>query len=135
MKIVAQYASAYFVFLYHWKEENQNAILDELEWVRNDAGLTAEQRDSAVDEFIALVAAVDGILQAKAKADGSYFTTTCGRTVHEAEARAIETRISQGLPLAIHPFRRQHPHFDKVLSSLINEKQGQRIQQALATLQ
>ena len=33
------------VFLYHWKEESQHAILDELEWVRHDAGLTAEQRD------------------------------------------------------------------------------------------
>ena len=51
------------VFLYHWKEESQHAILDELEWVRHDAGLTAEQRDRAVDEFIELVAAVDGILQ------------------------------------------------------------------------
>ena len=47
------------VFLYHWKEESQHAILDELEWVRHDAGLTAEQRDRAVDEFIELVAAVE----------------------------------------------------------------------------
>ena len=31
------------VFLYHWKEESQHAILDELEWVRHDAGLTAER--------------------------------------------------------------------------------------------
>ena len=29
----------------------------------------------------------------------------------------------------------QHPHFGKVLSSMITEKQGERIQQALATLQ
>src|SRR5437764_10827189 len=48
------------VFLFHWKEESQHAILDELEWARHDAGLTAEQRDSAVGEFIELVAAVDG---------------------------------------------------------------------------
>src|SRR5262245_27153808 len=40
------------VFLYHWKEESQHAILDELEFVRHDAGLTAEQRDRGVDEFI-----------------------------------------------------------------------------------
>jgi hypothetical protein len=59
------------VFLYHWKEESQHAILDELEWVRHDAGITAEQRDSAVGEFIELVAAVDGILQVQAKADAS----------------------------------------------------------------
>jgi hypothetical protein len=78
------------VFLYHWKEESQHAILDELEWVRHDAGLTSEKRDQAVDEFIELVAAVDDILQAQAKADGGYFTAKCGRAVDEAEARAIE---------------------------------------------
>ena len=74
------------VFLYHWKEESQHAILDELEWVRHDAGLTAEERDQAVGEFIELIAAVDGILQVQAKADTIYFATTCGRVVGEAEA-------------------------------------------------
>jgi hypothetical protein len=53
------------VFLYHWKEECQHAILDELELVRHDATLSAKERDRAVDEFIALVAAVDGILRAQ----------------------------------------------------------------------
>src|SRR6185295_16132796 len=67
------------VFLYHWKEESQHAILDELEWVRHDAGMTVEERDRAVDEFIALVGAVDGVLQAQAKNDASYFVATCGR--------------------------------------------------------
>lgn len=38
------------VFLYHWKEESQHAILDELEWKRHAAGLTVEARDRAVDE-------------------------------------------------------------------------------------
>ena len=30
------------VFLYHWKEESQHAILDELEWVRCDQTMSAE---------------------------------------------------------------------------------------------
>src|SRR5205823_9197957 len=77
------------VFLYHWKEEAQHAILDELEWVRHDSGLTAEQRNRAVDEFIELVAAVDGIAQAQAKADSGYFAANCGRPVDEGEARGI----------------------------------------------
>ena len=123
------------VFLFHWREESQHAILDELEWVRHDAGLTAEERDSAVDEFIELVAAVDGILQAQAKADGGYFTTTCGRAVDEAEARAIEAAFLKAYRWQYIHSGAQHPHFGKVLSSLITEKQGQRIQQALATLQ
>ncbi len=33
------------VFLYHWKEESQHAFLDELEFVRHDAELTAVERD------------------------------------------------------------------------------------------
>src|SRR5262245_19482361 len=79
------------VFLYHWREESQHAILDELEWMRVDATLTAEQRDRAVDELIDLVAAVDGVLQTQAQADATYFAAACGRGVSEAEAAKIGT--------------------------------------------
>jgi hypothetical protein len=123
------------VFLFHWKEESQHAILDELEWIRHDAGLTAEQRDRAVNEFIELVAAVDGILQAQAKADANYFAATCGRSVDEAEARGIEAAFLKAYRWQYIHSGAQHPHFGKVLSSLITESQGQRIQAALATLQ
>jgi hypothetical protein len=123
------------VFLYHWKEESQHAILDELEWVRHDAGLTAEERDRAVDEFIELVAAVDGILRAQAKADASYFAAKCGRAVDAAEAQAIEAAFLKAYRWQYIHSGAQHPHFGKVLFSLITEIQGQRIQAALATLQ
>ncbi len=123
------------VFLYHWKEESQHAILDELEWVRHDAGLTEEKRDRAVDEFIELVAAVDGILQAQAKADAGYFAAKCGRAVHDAEAQAIEAAFLKAYRWQYIHSGAQHARFGKVLSSLITEKQGQRIQSALATLQ
>jgi hypothetical protein len=123
------------VFLYHWKEESQHAILDELEWVRHDAELTADKRDQAVDEFIELVAAVDGILQAQAKADATYFAAKCGRAVDEAETRAIEAAFLKAYRWQYIHSGAQHPHFGKVLSSLITENQGQRIQSALATLQ
>jgi hypothetical protein len=122
------------VFLYHWKEESQHAILDELEWVRHDAGLTAETRDRAVDEFIELVAAVDGILQVQARADAGYFAATCGRAVDGAEARAIEAAFLKAYRWQYIHSGAQHPQFGKVLSSLITEKQGQRIQAALATI-
>jgi hypothetical protein len=123
------------VFLFHWKEESQHAILDALEWIRHDATLTAEQRDFAVDEFIELVIAVDGILQGQAKADARYFTATCGRAVHEAEASAIQAAFLNAYRWQYIHSGAQHPHFGKVLSSLITEDQGQRIQLALATLQ
>jgi hypothetical protein len=123
------------VFLFHWKEESQHAILDELEWLRHDAGLTAERRDRAVDEFIELVVAVDGILQAQAKADAGYFAATCGRAVDAAEARAIEAGFLKAYRWQYIHSGAEHPHFGKVLSSLITVDQGHRIQAALATLQ
>jgi hypothetical protein len=123
------------VFLFHWREESQHAILDELELMRHDAEVTGEQRDRAVDEFIQLVAAVDGILQAQAKADAGYFAATCGRAVGESEARAVGDAFLKAYRWQYIHSGAQHPHFGKVLSSLITEQQGQRIQAALATLQ
>jgi hypothetical protein len=122
------------VFLYHWKEESQHAILDELEWVRHDAGLTTEQRDRAVNEFIELVTAVDSILQIQAKADAGYFAVNCGRAVPETEAREIESSLLKAYRWQYIHSGAQHPHFGKVLSGLITENQGQRIQSTLATL-
>ena len=55
------------VFLYHWKEESQHARIDELEWIRVDASLSAEERDRGVDDMIDLVGAVDGIVRAQAE--------------------------------------------------------------------
>ena len=37
------------VFLFHWKEESQHAILDELEWRRADAQVTPAEREQGVD--------------------------------------------------------------------------------------
>jgi hypothetical protein len=122
------------VFYFHWKEESQHAILDELEWVRHDSGLREQERDLAVDEFIELVASVDGILQAQGKTDAGYFAAKCGRAVHEAEAREIEAAFLKAYRWQYIHSGAQHPHFGKVLSGMITEDQGRRIQSALATL-
>ena len=122
------------VFLYHWREESQHAILDELEWVRHDAGLTSEQRDRAVDEFIELVAAVDGILQVQAKDDAAYFGACCGRAVGETEGRAIGTAFLKAYRWQYILSGAEQPQFVKVLSSLITESQARRIEAALAAL-
>jgi hypothetical protein len=122
------------VFLFHWKEESQHAILGELELARHDAGLTAEKRDQGVNQFIELVAAIDGILQVQAKADAGYFSSTCGRAVQRVEAASIEAAFLKAYRWQYIHSGAQHPHFATVLSSLISDSQGQRIQAALATL-
>jgi hypothetical protein len=122
------------VFLYHWKEECQHALLDELEFLRHDAALTAEERDRSVDDFIGLVAALDGILQTQAAADAGYFVANCGRTVKADEARAIEAAFLAAYRWQYIHSGARHPYFGKVLNGLITETQGQRIQAALAAL-
>ena len=68
------------VFLFHWKEESQHAIVDELEWARADRKLAFDaERDAAVADLIGLVQGVDGILQAQSAADAEYFLAIAGR--------------------------------------------------------
>ncbi len=125
------------VFLYHWKEESQHAILDELEWVRHDATIGAEARDHAVNEFIELVGAVDGILQMQGAADAAYamhFMTMRGRRLAEAEQRAIEQMMLKAYRWQYILSGAQHPHFVKVLTGLTTDAQRARIGAAVATL-
>src|SRR4029077_11697450 len=92
------------VFLYHWKEESQHALLDELELLRNDATLTFAERDRAVDELIGVVAAVDGLLRGQASADAAYFAANAGRSVGAGEACDIEAaflRAYRGIQAAL----------------------------------
>jgi hypothetical protein len=123
------------VFLYHWKEESQHAILDELEWKRHDARLSAEERDRGVDELIELIGALDGILKVQAKADTCYFGRSCGRPVDETEAAAIEEGFLMAYRWQYIHSGAAHPKFASVLSCMISEHHGQRIQAALARFQ
>jgi hypothetical protein len=122
------------VFLYHWKEESQHAIIDELELRRVDAGITPAARDAAVDEFIQLVGAVDGILQLQAAADARYFSQTCGRALTAAEDGALRAGLLEAYRWQYIFSGAQLPQFGQTMSSLITEAQGARIQAALTSL-
>ncbi|HQR20932.1 MAG TPA: hypothetical protein PLE54_12350 [Burkholderiaceae bacterium] len=122
------------VFLFHWKEESQHAILDELEWKREDARLTPAERDAAVDDLLALVAAVDGILQAQARADADYFLLQAGRTFSEAERSAVHAKLLEAYRWQYIFSGVQEPRFLEVLGGMITPDQGERIKAALGTI-
>jgi len=122
------------VLLYHWKEESQHAVLDEIEWRREDSRLAATERSAAVTGFIQLVAAVDGILQQQAAADADYFLAVQGRArsaghaerIHRAFLRAYRYQyIGSGVALT---------RFPEVLFSLVSEADASRIKAALGPL-
>lgn len=122
------------VFLYHWKEESQHAILDELEWVREDAKLTPLERDAAVDDLIALVGAVDGILQAQSRADVDYFVSIVGRRLSVTEIESLRAAVLKAYRWQYIGSGVQEPRFQQVLGGLIDEAQSARIGQALAPI-
>jgi hypothetical protein len=122
------------VFLFHWKEESQHAILDELEWQRENAKLNAEQRDQAVGDLIDLVAAVDGILQLQAAADVDYFLRVCGRSFDSAQVQAIRDTMLRAYRWQYIVSGVQNERFQKVLGGMITEAQMKRIGSALAPI-
>ncbi len=122
------------VFLFHWKEESQHAVLDEIEWERENARLTPRQRDAAVDDLIALVGAIDGILQQQAASDARYFLRTRVNSFTSEQA----VRLQGGL---LDAYRWQYivcgvkaPRFRQTLIGMTTPEQWQRIQGALAPL-
>jgi len=122
------------VFLFHWKEESQHAILDELEWQRENAKLTSEQRDRAVTDLIDLVAAVDGILQVQAKADTDYFLRVCGRPFDKAQVQKLGDTMLKAYRWQYIGSGVQDERFQKILGGMITEAQMQRIGAGLAPL-
>lgn len=122
------------VFLYHWREESQHAILDELEWRRENARLTAEERDRAVDDLITLVAAVDGILRIQAAADTHYFLAVAGRAFNGEQVTQLQTTVLKAYRGQYIVSGVQDPRFMGILSGMITAAQMQRIATALAPI-
>jgi hypothetical protein len=123
------------VFRFHWMEESQHAVLDELEWLAEDARLGAAERDRGVSDLIELLGALDGILQAQAGADSSFFSARAGRAFSAPEREAIRSTF-------LRAYRHQYIHsgvkstrFVSILRGLITEAQFERVVHALASLQ
>jgi hypothetical protein len=122
------------VFLFHWKEESQHAILDELEWRREDGRLDGAERDRAVTDLIDLVAAVDAILQAQAKADAGYVARCAGRGFSPAEEAAIHDVILRAYRWQYIASGVEEARFTDVLKALVSPAQMERIGAALAPI-
>jgi hypothetical protein len=122
------------VFFFHWKEECQHAIMDELEWRRLDAGTSDAARDMAVDELIQLVGAVDGIVQGQAAADRDYFARTCGRRLTELETGMVQQTLLEAYRWQYILSGARHPHFASTLASLVTDNQLERVHDTLCDL-
>jgi hypothetical protein len=122
------------VFLFHWREESQHAILDELEWRREDRRLTDTERDQAVDDLIALVGAVDGILQQQSQADGDYFMAIAGRGFTQEQQQQVRAGVLRAYRWQYIVSGVQEPRFAAILQELTTPAQMERIVRALTPI-
>jgi hypothetical protein len=119
------------VFRYHWLEESQHAVMDEIEWAREDRNLTADERDRALTDLIDLIKAIDRLLQAQAAADAGYFMRLCERSFDEEQQRALREGMLRAYRWQYIVSGQQHPHFEKLLSGMITEPQMRRLRTAI----
>ncbi|MBL8199796.1 MAG: hypothetical protein JNK40_02385 [Chromatiales bacterium] len=115
------------VFLFHWKEESQHAILDELEWRRIDATLTDAERDRGVTELLELVAGVDGLLQAQAAADTGYFVAAAGPGFSPAQVAEIGATFLKAYRWQYIESGVGDPRFQAVLAGMLTPAQLARL--------
>ena len=122
------------IFFFHMKEETTHALMDELEWPREDKKFTPKERDRAIDELIELVTAVDGILQAQTKADVEYFFKVRGASVASKKMDRMKEVVLKAYRWQYIFSGAEHPRFRAALGSLITEAQGERINNALGLI-
>lgn len=122
------------VFLFHWKEESQHAVIDELEWRREDANVSDNDRDKSVTDLIDLVVAVDGILQAQADADADYFLASIERDLDASQAQTVKDMILEAYRWQYIVSGVKDGRFLAVLTELIDEHQAKRVTEALGPL-
>jgi len=122
------------VFLFHWKEESQHAVLDELEFLSEDARLTSAERDLAVGELIELVGAVDQILQAQAAADSAWFLSVARGEFSAVQRQSVAATFLKAYRWQYIVSGVMQPRFQKVLFGTLSPAQAQRMSEALAPL-
>jgi hypothetical protein len=122
------------VFRFHWMEESQHAVLDELEWVAENARLGEDERDLAVNDLIELVGAVDGLLQVQSEADTAYFVQTAGRALNPAEQSQVHTTLLKAYRFQYVLSGIEHTRFPAILRGMLTEPQFERVVAALSPL-
>jgi hypothetical protein len=122
------------VFLFHWKEESQHAVLDELEWRREHARLDDGAREQGVADLVALVRMLDALLVQQAASDAAHFVRCAGRAFGVAEAAAVHDLVLRAYRWQYIVSGMQEPRFAEVLKELVTPAQRQRIGAALGPI-
>ena len=122
------------IFKHHWLEEAQHAKMDHLETLRAFEPMTEAERDTAVDDLIALVAGVDGLVQQQAALDVQNLERYLGRSLREVEKQDILAGVLRAKRYVFIESGVTHPNFQALFGAVTTAAQQQKVQRALEGL-
>ncbi len=119
------------VFKCHWLEESQHARMDHLETLRAFDGMSDAEKDTAIDDLIALVGAVDGLLQQQARLDVGNLERYLDRPLDPAAQKEVYARVLDAKRYTFIESGVTHPNFQDLFASVTTPPQQKRVQEAL----
>ena len=122
------------IFKFHWIEESQHTKMGHLEAIRAHEGMDAADRDTAIDDLIELVGAVDGLLQKQTGFDVRNLQRYLGRDLSEAETTEIHDCVLRAKRYTFIESGVTHSNFQELFGLVTTEPQQQKVQQALEPL-
>lgn len=122
------------IFKAHWQEESQHARMDHLEGVRVFGKMTDAEKDTAVDDLIDLVAAVDGLMQTQVGYDVENLARYLDRTFTDTEREEITSNLLRSKRYVFIESGVTHPNFLELFGEVTTPPQQEKVQAALGSL-
>jgi hypothetical protein len=120
------------IFRAHWQEESQHARMDHLETLRAFAGMSAAEKDKAIDDLIELVGAVDGLLQKQAGFDVDNLECYRGKSLDPAVRNQVLASVLRAKRYTFIESGVTHPNFQALFGEVTTPDQQKKVQAALA---
>lgn len=122
------------IFRAHWQEESQHARMDHLETLRAFSGMTTAEKDTAIDDLIDLVGAVDGLLQKQAAFDVDNLECYRGKSLDPAVRSRVLASVLRAKRYTFIESGVTHPNFQALFGEVTTPAQQTKVQAALTPL-
>lgn len=106
------------ILRFHWIDESRHARLDSLLIDEIANGLTADEREAAIDQLLELGGAVDGLLAQQLELDIDALARASGRTFTDDELRGIRAHQQRAYRWTFLVSGLRHPSFVRIVGQL-----------------
>lgn len=122
------------IFESHWREESQHARLEHAETLRAFRGLTLAERELAIEDFIDLIAGIEGLLHIQARLDVENLQRCIWRRLPKAEQAEILTAVLAAKRDTFVESGLTHPNFQELLRMVATPAQQQKVREAVGAV-